>query len=509
MPESTSEIPTQVDRRVPILNKDSAEAFPPFDQIDKQWFLLSEAIRRDIILKPDMRKKLVPFCTVPLSETLPDAMLNALSPIDPRVEKLAERYRLEVSSYLALPAVPENLIRPDISNAPSLIETDSYWQYTRASESGITLQERQMVAKRYKYARDAKILALGAEILEQPDVTPDANGEVMLPSGVKIAIDKNQIQQDTDLLKPHLWQKRRQIKDRVYEIHVNNRKYVLKEKKTKTHMDTKSHGHIEGRTSMDEFAIAQDLQKHGIVEQGRIKLTWEKPIGYVKYPDGFQFAIFGFEEGLYGNYEAVIPLAREILNHYEQFQEEFQIISTIAQKFKDNREVLAFEDRSLKNQSSTELIFEDFALVKAFRMTRQANGLMKETLINNNYENRDLDGYAFRVHDNGNVGLEIVGFDYEYFSKSKDEAVERLKRHKEYRKKHEVSDGINIFNSVKKGYSNTKATTMEKAAYCALLAGEGLLQEDVDHNIPDLVQPSNHKRKFWPQLPKFRKSKLS
>lgn len=506
MPESTSEIPTQVDRRVPILNKDSAEAFPPFDQIDKQWFLLSEAIRRDIILKPDMRKKLVPFCTVPLSETLPDAMLNALSPIDPRVEKLAERYRLEVSSYLALPAVPENLIRPDISNAPSLIETDSYWQYPRASESGITLQERQMVAKRYKYARDAKILALGAEILEQPDVTPDANGEVMLPSGVKIAIDKNQIQEGMDLLKPHLWQKRRQIKDRVYEIEVNNKKYILKEKKTKTHTDTKRHGHREGRTSMEEFAIARDLQENGTVEQDRIKLSWERPIGYVIYPDGFQFSIFGLEEGLLGLSESVRQLVKEILNNRQHFEKEFQAISTLAYHFTDNRYVLAFAEN--EKQSPSQLSFEEFAMAKAVRMQRQAKELMKETLIRNNYDNSDLDGYAFSVHDSENLRLEIVGFDFEYFLKtSPTESIdERLERHKDYMRKNEVNDGLSMLNAFRRERTDKKASKMERAAYCALLAEEGLLGDEVAKPTP---APRTPQRKFWPQLPKFRKSKLS
>jgi len=164
MPESTSEIPKQVERRVPILDKESAQAFPSFDQLDRQWFLLSEAIRRDIILKPDVRKKLVPFCTVPLSENLRNTMLNALIPLDPRIEKLANRYRSQVSSYLALPAVPDNLIRPDIANAPPL-EIDSFNMWAVSSKSGITPQERHMVAKRYKYARDTKILAFGAEIL--------------------------------------------------------------------------------------------------------------------------------------------------------------------------------------------------------------------------------------------------------------------------------------------------------------------------------------------------------
>lgn len=63
MSELTPDIAQQgtqqrIERRIPIINEDSARAFP-LRRIDRQWSLLSEAIRRDIIAKPDVRKKML------------------------------------------------------------------------------------------------------------------------------------------------------------------------------------------------------------------------------------------------------------------------------------------------------------------------------------------------------------------------------------------------------------------------------------------------------------------
>ena len=141
-----------------------------------------------------------------------------------------------------------------------------------------------MITKRYKYARDVKMLALGAEITEQESVAPNEDGEILLPSGIKLVIDVSKDTKRTDLLSPHLWERRRQLKDRVYEIDVNGRKYILKEKKTARHTDTKEGGHREGRLSSEEFETAQHFQENGTVSNGRLSVGWEQPVGYSSYP---------------------------------------------------------------------------------------------------------------------------------------------------------------------------------------------------------------------------------
>lgn len=507
MSESTAT--PEVAQRTPILNKETATVFP-LDDIDRQWGLATEAIRRDMVGKPEVRKTLVPFCREPVSEALPGQFLSTLSSVDERVARLAQRYQETLPGYLDLPTVPDEQIKPDVRHAARLHTLDDtvamltrlYGQddpmykdsLQRHIDSGtfmrgITAEERLMIVKRYKYARDAKILALGAEVMEQGTAVPNQNGEITLPSGVKIGMDVTEAEQRNDLLNPHLWEKRRQIKDRVYEISVGGRNYILKEKKTPRHTDTKKGGHREGRTSADEFAVAKHFREHGRLNQGNIGVDWERPIGFVTYPDGFQFSVFEYEEGLL-NDDVQTRLAIEITNHREQFEEEYKLIAGLAQKYKDSPEVLAFEDQrtesglkaamkwlGIQKESPLQLTFEEFAMVKGLRMQRQSRELMEHAMLNNEYENSDMDGYAYRVHSNGGVRLDIVGFDFEYFEKvSPERAAEVRERRKELQREWESRQGIGFL-----GWNNgQRVTRMQKAAYFAMLEAEGLLQKELE-----------------------------
>lgn len=246
-----SEGSISIEARTPIINTESAQKYP-LEAMDKQWGLVTEAVRREIINNQDARKSLIQFCKTPVSETLPDQFIQAISVSDQRVAMLANRYNSGIKGYLELPAVPDEQIKPDIRKTKSFSEPNSYLDYykniygkntpkyeeelKKLVESGfflkgITGEEKLMISKRYKYARDVKLLALGAEIVDQGGVSPNTNGEVLLPSGVKMVIDIKDDDQRTDLISPHLWEKRRQLKDRVYEVEANGRKYILKEKK--------------------------------------------------------------------------------------------------------------------------------------------------------------------------------------------------------------------------------------------------------------------------------------
>jgi predicted metal-dependent phosphoesterase TrpH len=470
MSESTSpEIPK------PILNEETEAAFP-INDIDRQWELVTEAIRRDLIVKPEIRKTLSKFCTQSVSETLPSQFLSELSSVDKRVARLASRYLEALPGYLDLPAVPDEQIKPDLRL--------SY---------GLPKEERLMIAKRYKYARDAKILALGAEIIDQEKVAPGPNGEIILPSGIKIGMDTTDVEQRTDLLRPHLWERRRQIKDRVHEIFIGERYYILKEKKTSRHTDTKKHGHKEGRTSADEFAVAKHFKENGKLSQGKISVDWERPIGFVTYPDGFQFSVFEYEQDLISD-NMPSRLAEEISAHREQFEEEYKLINSLSQKYKDHRAVLAFEEYrpleilfktamkslGIETKSSLQLTFEEFAMVKAEQMTRQARELMFQSVLQNEYTNNDYDGFAYRIHTSGEVKLDIVGFDFEYFAKiSPERAAEIRENHAENRGKMESRDGIGRIE----WDNGERVTRMQKAAYFAMLEDEGILLFDASESI--------------------------
>jgi len=149
--------------------------------------LLTEAIRRDILAEPEIRQVVSAFAKSPVSESLPNEFLTSLSS-DDRVTKLKERYSQSIGDFLSLQAVPDAQINPDIRHAWPLSkiadkietietgygkDTPEFWKRLQECIDdgdflyGITAQERLMIVQRYRFARDVKLLALGAEVLDQ------------------------------------------------------------------------------------------------------------------------------------------------------------------------------------------------------------------------------------------------------------------------------------------------------------------------------------------------------
>jgi hypothetical protein len=496
--------------RKPIIDHGSAEQYIP-DQIDQQWRLLTEAVRRDILSKPEIRDIVSSYISSPVDELLPKKLLDELSS-DNRIERLKERYSDQILEYLNLDAIPEDQINPDVRNAVSLtkaddvierlqemygIDTPEYYQRLKQRvESGvflrgITAQERLMVIQRFRFARDIKFLALQAEVLSigEKNIQINDRNEVVLPSGTSIKLNLEDEVKRQELLSPQNWKKRRQLKDRVYEIQIGSSKYILKEKKTARHSDTVKHGHVPGLSSLEEFQTAQHFQEKGVVDLGDIKVSWEKPVSTITFPDGFQFTIFECEDGLLEEESITHLLTQEIIKNKEQYEKEFIATCSMAEKFKEDPRVLAFEHGStesglkaiirwmgLSKEKIPELTFEDFALIKALRIKRKARGLMQETIIRNGYSNRDSDGYAYKINQqNGKPQLEIFGFDFEYFLKiDQGEIEDRVKRHRDFEQNRENKDGVSFAQWHNKGL----VTKMQRAGYFAILQAEGLLQQE-------------------------------
>lgn len=500
-----------IEKRKPILDEGSVEQFTSI-QMDQQWGLLTEAIRRDILSKPEVRKIAIGYITFPVDESLPNKFLSALSS-DERITKLKKRYEDKIGNYLEIEPVPDDQISPDVMHAAPLITPESmvemfqrvygvntpeyYEQLKGYVDSGmflrgITAQERLMIAQRYRFARDVKLLALQAEVSEhKEDIQANDHGEVKLPSGTIININIEDEIKRRELMNPQSWEKRRQLKDRVYEIQAGSSRYILKEKKTARHVHTKEHGHKPGLTSLEELQIAQHFQDSGIEEQGNIRVNWERPVASVSFPDGFQFAVFEHEDGLLEDDSIKQVLAQEILENRKQFEHEFDVIRAMAEKFKDAPRVLAFEYGSTESglrailqwmglrkrkEQVPELTFEDFAAIKALRMERRARSLMKEIITRNGYANKDLDGYAYKINSkDGNPQLEIFGFDFEYFSRiDPGEIEERIKRDKDFEQEWESGQGVGFL----RWYDGRLVTRIQKAGYFAILESEGLLQKD-------------------------------
>ncbi len=486
-----------IEVREPVLDDQLPERFD-FARIDEQWGLLTEAVRQEMLADPTVRDFVAQQTTTPVSESLPNNFLLGLS-ADARVARLEQRYAQEIGAFLALPAIPDEILTPDVSHAPRLEspafvlrnfdpESEAFQKQAQhfidggRFAKGITGDERKMVAKRYRFARDIKLLALGAEIAQQPQpLLRDEKGEIVLPSQTTIDISQEDAASRPELLNPQQWIKRKQLKDRVHVVEAESSRYILKEKKTARHTDTKQGGHQQGLSSAAEVRTARHFQEHGRIEQGDLAVNWEKPVAAVTFPDGFQFAIFEYQEGLIPADDLQRILSEAIKQHRAQFETEFREIKAAAGKFWNDRRVWSHYEPKvgaleaaarMVKLKKVELTFDDFAMIKAYRMQGQAQALLAKTMLKSGYRNSDLDGFAYKTPvSGGGLKLEIVGFDFEYFEKIQpQEAALRLEVYDRVDRDFERRGGIG-FTTWSGG---PDVTRMQAAGYLALLEKENL-----------------------------------
>lgn len=443
-------------------------------RIERQWVVLTELARRAIIALPDESKWLADIMATPLSEDLPRKTVAKLAETDPRIAGFAEVTRNTLGYVLGLDSVPDELFEPDLYNSPALYRRedvvnaltyfknenlpDAYRDFLQGAQKqvecspGVTPAERDLAARRYRYARDIKLLNLMAELKEQPVVDREAkDGTVTyeLRSGTKLVMTSEALEANPMLLDPRKWESRHQLKDRVYIVVVDGKECIMKERKTPRHTDTKKHGHIDGLTSQQEFEVAKEFSDLGTIRQGDIELRWEKPLGYVEFPDGYQFCLFESEPGL----ETDAPqyqLADEIVDSAEEYAEEFAQVKQRAREIYNERKDLLWRHRDsdviagsrwqafstvFRRQKKAredqpkpdDLMLNEFAQLKADRIIDEARDLLSQTMRDHGYTNSDLDGYAFRLHKGKRPIVEIIGFDFEYYSKDP-EGAERITR---------------------------------------------------------------------------------
>ncbi len=387
--------------RSPILI--DAKSFPPLE-MRNGWRMLTETIKRDIKSSHEARMSMLPFCRTPLSEDLPNLAVTTVSS-DGKVGRLMQRFK-KLEEYLRLPQVPDESLSPDITHARFLMTKDAksmidsgktHALKNGAANNGVTLAEKAMVAQRYVFARDIKILAFGSELIENPDKFDDKK-EFDLPSGTHIRINTEDEETRNALLDPANWDRREQIKDRVHVIKSGNKEFIIKERKTSRHTDTAQGGHFDGLSSKDEFLTAEDLYENGQRQKGSVRLTWEKPLGYVEYPDGFSFVVFEHE----GKKIKISEFRRQILEHKDKFQTEFESVNRLQLKY-----------------GCPQLGFEEFAKIKSEISLRQSEFLYAQSLVELGYENTDEDRFnMFRVKMVDDKPMfELVGMDLERMRK--------------------------------------------------------------------------------------------
>lgn len=489
MPESPIIDTSHIPRREPVLDHDKAVKFQK-EAVNKQWQLVTGRITQDIKSQKEVRDALLPFTSIPVSESLASQALRAVSPVDDNVGKLAQRYEATLGAYVDLPSVPDDALVPDITYSAQYKSPEEMAAYLSGSlppdevkkeiqrwhEVGgftshtTTEEEKKLVATRYRFARDVKVLALGAELLNQdPPVSVDNNGTCVLPSGVSITVDKDHLEDASALLSPLEWERRRQIKDRVYEIIAGGKRYILKEQKTARHKDTTRHGHKPTNSSEAEFKIAQYLNKYGERTGEDVSVGWERPVGYVSYPDGYQFTVFEFAEGLESYQDAYYSIQNEIIHNPEPYRKDFEElsrrVSLDSAEFSDAydskaRRLLTFWKKRIFPRKLT---VEQYAWVKANYMINKAKDLRHEVLLDHNIQDRDHNDFGYQVikGDDGIERVGIVGFDFEYYKKEDSKRIKEIReRSNEDRRQGEARGNWAWFT-----YNPIPPTDLQQKAY--------------------------------------------
>ena len=239
-----------IPRRVPVIDNDQ---LPEYDRrlIDKQWRLITESVRRRLLSDSKIRDLVLEFSNVAVSEDLPKKLLDRLSS-DEVISSLRERFSSQLQSYLNLDPVEDDLIRPDIRYAPRLQtpeeivgrlllffdENDPKFQSAiekhlsdETFHNGITEAERVIIAQRYRFARDVKMLALMAEMYSCQELISTSEDQITLPSGIQIHCEIDDPIKKQEILNPIFWNNRKQFKDRVYKISVGTNEFFLKKRK--------------------------------------------------------------------------------------------------------------------------------------------------------------------------------------------------------------------------------------------------------------------------------------
>jgi hypothetical protein len=496
-----------IPRREPIIDSESREKFS-LDNIDQQWFLLTEIARQEILTNEDVREGVAAFVNLPVNEALPHDFLGVLVEKTDRARNLKNRYQESLGEYLALDTVPDEEIGSDIRKSETLHNPEERIAYFKSKDltseefekiihkyietgfftKGLSPEEKIMIMQRYRFARDVKLLALASEMINQENIELENLGGFYvktLPSGTEIITNVQDKEFQQQLLNPAHWEKRRQIKDRVYEIVIDGNNYILKEQKTNRHEHQISGGR-PSLSSVEEFQIALEMSEKASYHKNGIKISYEKPLGAVTCPDGFQFSIFKHEENLDEHFSTNGVLQQEIAQRPEIYKEEFTEVRNLAKKLHHDPRMFdrsqpvsesGFKkfltwlqgEKKQEEKNIPELSFEDFSRVKAFSLEEKALEVNKLVQVVKGF--RQGDGgrnWAMRSIVEDNIPhVEIINFDFEYQERiSPEEIQESLKI------KQEIAD---LFFqdrgrlNFKKWEDGTSLTDVQRAGYLALL----------------------------------------
>lgn len=508
--------------RTPVIDGLSKEdAREREERVNNQWTTVTGIARAAILNSPQVREAMAGLSVLPLSESLPKNAIDTLSQVDSRASE-AIRQMGVLGSYVALNNVPDEAIGKRLKGATPLRTKETVvkdlvdrktgdpagygtaldqWRKYLAEDPGITETEKELVARRYQFGRDTKLLGLMAEMHDTTAI-PERSGEdglttIRLESGTKVVATNEAYEEKPGLLNPEHWKGRRQLKDRVYSVKIGDESYIMKERKTGRHRDTHDNRHIDSLSAREEFETAKEFADLGTIKKGNIRARWEKPLGYAEFPDadgkGYEFVLFEKDPDVD---EKLLPttLAQEILRAQESYKEEFEQAKQRAKEIYETREGLldnalkaeAFNQPKKKRFAFTkkarqqrkyldslpqpdELTFDEFAKIKAHHIMEEASDLVSDTLIDRGYRNLDSQKEDFasklRKGPDGQVGVDIFVFDCEYYQKDPSSTEEMKQRTQQERE--------NGYGAKSRVYAEGDARAIAVAASYALLEQDG------------------------------------
>jgi hypothetical protein len=438
----------------PIGKQQAQQAAEHVATCERQWGIVAHAMNLALD-DPETRAAIIPFASKPLGEGLPLEVLQAVAAVDARTDRVRRYTAGNLGAFLALEPVPDALYIKDVRTAPELVrrsrdhayllkllqsdparynaEVEDYVATRRKlvlSQPGVTKAEQDMTLKRYDYARTVKELALAAELREQPFIAAEINETTdivshTLESGTKLVMTKEAYGTAPDILNPAKWQGRNEIKDRVHSIQIAGKDYIMKARKTSRHGDTFKGGHRDGLSSSEEFQMARDFAGLGVVEHNGVQLSWERPIGYVEFIDGYQFCLFEKEPDL----QVESPkdqLVAEYLAEPAAFADEYRATVERAQEICRLRPDLLENNagdatNALAGVGIDELTYHEFAELKADFLEIEARVLLEQTVHDQGRAITDRSvGYGFSIQHGDHPSIKIIAFDFEYYENDPD-----------------------------------------------------------------------------------------
>jgi hypothetical protein len=436
----------------------STERKPFNDSILRQWSIFTEKVRRAISTNNvQVCTALQQYITQPLSEMVPDSFFATLSVLiaDPTSPK---EFAL-LQEVLRKSPIEEDIIVPDIRNAKVLEDPNNvvygarayvYIQRGMFSEDlqdalkgpiifdqgiqqvlddnpevkAITGEEKNLVAGRFRMAREVKLLAFAAAIKSTNDIK-QTEGETMYSynfSGIQLHIAKDRF--DEDFLHPEMWERRKIVKDRAWEVIINGKSYMMKEQKTSCHTDTRgpTDTFMKPLSSEEEFYVAQRFLDGKAQYGSHVSVRWEKPIGYVTFPDGYQFVLYDFEKGLQDEQNIVDNLRETIITRPDTYRATYEMVKHQYQTFPYDWWVEL--TREQQGDMPRELSYETFAEIFARWMLDKGMQGYLQVRKDKNLFTTDHDGFGYKISNEGN--LEFIAFDMEYYVHSDLSQAERL-----------------------------------------------------------------------------------